>query len=568
MYIDAPGAVRAVRRRKRRHRLKEAAVRIHRTAITRSTVALALVVAAAALVPVTTGQPAQALENGLARTPPMGFNNWNAVRCNVNEAFMKRIADFIHTRVIEGMTLQQRGYTYVNIDDCWAMPSRDASGNLVVNRSKFPSGIDGLATYVHNQGLKLGIYADSGSRTCDRNGFPGSFGHERVDALQWARWKVDFMKYDNCNQPPGDNMEKTVARYTAMRDALLAAEQQTGQKILYSICQKGDNGISPFPWSPDVGNMWRTTSDIRPEWSRLKFIIGRNIPLHQWAKPGAWNDPDMLEIGNGTLTQTEERTQFSMWSIMAAPLLIGTDLTQASAADLAILANSDAIAVNQDPLGRQGRQISNTSGRRVLAKPLANGDIAVALYNETDATATITTSASAIGMPSAASYTLKDLWSKASRTTTGTISASVPAHGTVLYRVSRAGAPGNRHEAENATISQGTVESQHTGFSGSGYVNYTNVAGSYVQWAVNAASAGTVTLRFRYANGTTVNRPMNISVNGGTPVVVNFPGTGAWTTWQTATASAMLNAGSNTIRATANTADGGPNADYLEVATG
>ncbi len=411
-------------------------MRIRHTALVRSISALALI-AVAAVAPVAASTPTYALENGLARTPPMGFNNWNAVRCNVNEAFMKRIADFIHTRVIDGRTLQQRGYSYVNIDDCWALPNRDGSGNLAVNRAKFPSGIDGMANYVHAQGLKLGVYADSGTRTCDRAGFPGSFGHERVDALQWARWKVDYMKYDNCNQPPGDNMQKTVARYTAMRDALLAAERQTGQKILYSICQKGDMRISPFPWSPEVGNIWRTTSDIRPNWDRLKFLIGRNIPLHQWAKPGAFNDPDMLEIGNGTLTQTEEQTQFSMWSIMAAPLLIGTDLTRASAADLAILANSDVIAIDQDTLGRQGREISNNGGRRVLSKELANGNRAVALYNETDATATISTTASAIGLGGSPSVTLHDLWTKASRTSTGTISASVPAHGTILYRVSR-----------------------------------------------------------------------------------------------------------------------------------
>jgi alpha-galactosidase len=425
-----------------------------------------------------------------------------------------------------------------------------------------------MANYVHGLGLKLGVYADSGSRTCDRAGFPGSFGHERADALLWARWKVDYMKYDNCNQPADDNLQKTIARYTAMRDALLAAEQQTGQKILYSICQKGDHGITPFPWSPDTGNIWRTTTDIRPTWDRLKFIIGRNIPLDRWAKPGAFNDPDMLEIGNVGLTQTEERTQFSMWAIMAAPLLIGTDLTTTSAADLAILANSDVIAVDQDPLGRQGVQISNTSGRRVLSKPLANGDRAVALYNESDATATISTTASAIGLGGSSSYTLKDLWSKARRTTTGTISASVPAHGTVLYRVSRGGGvPTNRFEAENAALSQAVVESTHAGFSGTGYVNYNNVSGSFVQWTVNAASAGTVTLRIRHANGTTVNRPMDISVNGGPPMPVNFPGTGAWTTYQTVTTTVTLPAGANTIRATATTANGGPNVDYLEVAS-
>jgi alpha-galactosidase len=243
------------------------------------------------------------------------------------------------------------------------------------------------------------------------------------------------MKYDNCNPPAGDNLAKTQARYTAMRDALAAAEKQTGQKILYSLCQKGDHGITPFPWSPNVGNIWRTTSDIRPNWDRLKLLTSKNIPLAKWAKPGAFNDPDMLEIGNGTLTLTEDRTQFSMWAIMAAPLLIGTDLTKASAAELAILANADVIAIDQDTLGRQGVQISSSGGHRVLVKPLANGDRAVALYNESDATATISTTAKAAGLPAASSYKLMDLWAHSSRTTTAAISASVPAHGVVLYRV-------------------------------------------------------------------------------------------------------------------------------------
>ncbi|TWP47512.1 alpha-galactosidase [Lentzea tibetensis] len=383
--------------------------------------------------------PASALENGLARTPPMGFNNWNAVRCNVNEAFMKKTADFIHTRKINGKTLQELGYSYINIDDCWALPKRAADGNLVVNKEKFPSGIDGMASYVHAQGLKLGVYADSGSRTCDKAGFPGSFGFEKIDALQWAKWKVDLMKYDNCNQPADDNFDRTVARYKAMGDALLAAEKQTGQKILYSICQKGDRGISPFPWSPEVGNIWRTTSDIRPNWARVKQLTAKNIPLHKYAKPGAFNDPDMLEIGNGELTQTEEQTQMSMWSIMASPLLIGTDLTKASEADLQILANPDAIAVNQDPLGKQGEQVSNKGGLRVLSKPLKNGDTAIALYNETDAAATISTNAAQAGLLSVARYEVTDLWTKKVTTTSGTISAKVPAHGTVLYRVRAVG---------------------------------------------------------------------------------------------------------------------------------
>ena len=379
---------------------------------------------------------AVALDNGLALTPPMGFNDWNAVGCGVTEAFIKQTADFIHTHQVNGRTLQQDGYQFVNIDDCWAQPTRDPAGNLVPNPVKFPDGIAGTAAFVHGLGLKLGLYNDSGLMTCSSHGFPGSFGHEAQDAMQFAQWGVDYLKDDNCKQAPGqDTRTATIARYTAMRDGLAAARQATGRSIVFSLCQKGDNGINTQDWSPAVGNLWRTTGDVRPNWTRLDRNIDQNIPLATVARPGAWNDPDMLEIGNSGLSATEAQTQFSMWAEMAAPLLIGTKLATATDGTLAILGNTDVIAVDQDGLGTQGRQISDTNGLRVLAKPLANGDVAVALFNETTATATIGTTASAIGITKAQRYWLLDLWSKKATTTTGPISASVPSHGTVLIRV-------------------------------------------------------------------------------------------------------------------------------------
>ena len=399
-------------------------------------VAAALATVALTLTGTTAALAAPALDNGLALTPPMGFNDWNAVGCGVTESFIKQTADLLHTHQVNGRTLQQDGYQYVNIDDCWAQPSRDSAGNLVPNPGKFPDGIAGTAAYVHSLGLKLGLYNDSGTMTCSSHGFPGSFGHEAQDALQFAKWGVDYLKDDNCKQASGqDTRAATIKRYTAMRDGLTAARKATGQAIVFSICQKGDNGINTEDWSPSVGNLWRTTSDVHPDWSHLDSNIDKNIPLAAYAGPGAWNDPDMLEIGNSGLTDTEARTQFSMWAEMAAPLLIGTKLASASSATLAILGNSDVIAVDQDSLGKQGKQISDKSGLRVLAKPLAGGDVAVALFNESSSTATISTTAAAIGITSASSYQLTDLWSKKVTTTSGSIKASVPAHGTVLIRV-------------------------------------------------------------------------------------------------------------------------------------
>ncbi|MFF1920575.1 glycoside hydrolase family 27 protein [Streptomyces sp. NPDC058221] len=366
---------------------------------------------------------ASAVENGLARTPQMGFNNWNTTGCGsqFNEAMVKGIADLF---VSEG--LKSAGYTYVNLDDCWALPSRNADGDLVADPVRFPNGIKAVADYVHSKGLKFGLYSSAGTKTCADNGFPGALGHEKQDANLWASWGVDYLKYDNCNNTGAD----AETRYKTMGDALKA----TGRPILYGICEWGSN--SPWNWAPAIGNSWRSTGDINDTWSKMIEIAHKNQPRAQYAKPGAWNDPDMLEVGNGGMSDTEYRTHFSLWAQMAAPLLIGSDIRTASPATLTILKNSDVIAVDQDSLGKQGTVVSSSGGQVVMSKELANGDRSVTLTNENGSAATVSTTADAVGLPNASSYRLTNLWSKAVSSTSGTISASVPAHGTVMYRVS------------------------------------------------------------------------------------------------------------------------------------
>jgi alpha-galactosidase len=504
--------------------------------------------------------PALALENGLARTPPMGFNNWNSTACRAdfNEAMVLGIID-----IFVNQGLREAGYKYVNLDDCWAVPapnSRDSNGNLIPDPTRFPHGIKYLADYAHARNLKLGIYTSAGTKTCNTLGFSGGLGHEYQDAATFASWGVDYLKYDNCNNQGVDAQQ----RYTTMRDALAA----TGRPIVYSICEWGRTDPKVWTWGKDVGNLWRTTGDISDNWTSMIGKAQFNRTLPQWAGPGHWNDPDMLEVGNGGMTATEYRTHLSLWAIMAAPLLIGSDLRTVNADTFTILKNSDVIAIDQDPLGRQGVVISNDgAGHVVYSKALANGDRAVALSNETTTTATISTTASAIGLGGSSSYTLKDLWSKATSTTSGTISASVGGHATVMYRVSRAGTT-VRYEAEGATYTSGsTVDTNWSGFSGTGFVNTPNATGSFVQFTVNAPAAGQATLTFDYGNGSTSDRPVSVSVNGGSNGSLTFPPTGAWALWKQQTMNVNLNQGSNTIRLTATGTGGVPNLDYLDVTT-
>ncbi|WP_433855033.1 NPCBM/NEW2 domain-containing protein [Streptomyces kronopolitis] len=367
--------------------------------------------------------PTPRLPGGLAETPPMGFNNWNSTGCRAefNEEMVKGIADLF---VRKG--LKDAGYQYVNLDDCWALPTRDGNGKLVPDPHRFPHGIKAVADYVHSKGLKFGIYTSAGIKTCNPAGFPGGLGHERSDAQQFADWGVDYLKYDNCNNLGVDAKQ----RYRTMRDALKA----TGRPIVYSICEWGEN--KPWEWASDVGHLWRTTGDISDSWASMLAIAKQNLPLAPHAGPGHWNDPDMLEVGNGGMTDTEYRSHFSLWSMMAAPLLIGSDLRKATPETFAILSNKDLIAVDQDSLGEPATVLASDSGRWTLVRQLAGGDRAVALFNETDQPQRISTTTGAAGLPQAAGYRLRDLWQHRDTHTTGTVSATVPAHGTVAYRVS------------------------------------------------------------------------------------------------------------------------------------
>ncbi len=404
---------------------------------TLAALAMTLAVASAAVLshPTTAG----ALDNGVSRTPPMGWNTWNTFGCNISETLIRQMADVI---VANGM--RDLGYQYVVVDDCWFNPNRDSAGNLQGDPTRFPSGMKALGDYLHARGLKFGIYQVPVDRTCAQYfgaypGATGSQGHEAQDARQFAAWGVDFLKYDWCS--PNGTINDQVTTFARMRDALAA----TGRPIVYSI---NPNSIhektGPLRNWGDVANMWRTTEDITNAWNTgqtngypmgIQNIVNVNVPLSGYARPGGFNDPDMMEVGNGGMTDTEMRSHFALWAIMAAPLIAGNDLRNASAATLTILRNQRLIAINQDALGVQAMQAAGDANQRVLAKRLANNDVAVALFNQSAGTRTISTTAAAIGK-SGTSFTLTDAWTGGTSTTTGAISASVPAHGTAVYRVS------------------------------------------------------------------------------------------------------------------------------------
>ena len=368
--------------------------------------------------------PGCALENGLARTPPMGWNSWNRFACNINEDLVKSTADAL---VSSGM--KDVGYEYVVIDDCWQV-SRDAAGNIIADAKTFPSGIKALADYVHSKGLKFGIYSDAGTKTCA--GRPGSRGHEFQDALQYAAWGVDYLKYDWCNT----GTENAQAAYSTMRDALKAA----GRPIVFSLCEWGSN--KPWVWARDVGNLWRTTGDISDCWNckndQLSWthILDLQAGLETYAGPGHWNDPDMLEVGNGGMTTSEYRAHFSLWCMLAAPLMAGNDLKNMSAEIKEVLANTEVIAVDQDPLGMQSRRVSKNGDSEVWAKQMKDGSRAVALLNRGASDTDISVSWEDLGYPAHLSAAVRDLWAKKDvGKSTGTFSAKVPSHGVVMLRV-------------------------------------------------------------------------------------------------------------------------------------
>jgi len=322
--------------------------------------------------------------------------------------------------------MKEAGYLYINIDDTWE-GERDAKGNIQTNK-KFPD-MKALANYVHSKGLKLGIYSSPGPNTCA--GYEGSYGHEEQDARTYADWGIDYLKYDWCGARTLYSDAEMQAIYQKMGDALRA----TGRPIVYSLCQYGRQDV--WKWGADVGgNLWRTTGDIQDKWESMSGIGFRQNELAEWSKPGHFNDPDMLEIGNGGMSETEYKTHMSLWSILAAPLLAGNDLRNMSPAILEILTNREVIAVNQDREGKQGKQAWKSGDQEIWTRPLSGGAVAVALFNRSNEAAKIAVRWADLGVSGTAH--LRDLWLHQDIAWAGPeYSATVPGHGVVLLRVSR-----------------------------------------------------------------------------------------------------------------------------------
>jgi alpha-galactosidase len=360
-------------------------------------------------------------DNQLARTPPMGWNSWNKFAGRVDDAAVRAMADAMATN---GM--KAAGYQYINIDDTWE-GARDANGNITTNK-KFPD-MKALADYVHAKGLKLGIYSSPGPNTCA--GYEGSYGHETQDARTYAAWGIDYLKYDWCGARNLYTDDEMPAVYQIMGDALRAA----GRPIVYSLCQYGRQDV--WKWGPEVGgNLWRTTGDIRDTWDSMSRIGFAQNDLASFARPGHWNDPDMLEIGNSGMSDNEYRTHMSLWSMLAAPLLAGNDLRTMSPSILEILTNREVIAVDQDSLGKQGERVMAAGDHEIWTRTLANGSTAVAIFNRGANDTTITAQWGDIGLANHGA--VRDLWAKANLPGRGaTLTVAVPSHGAALWRVAK-----------------------------------------------------------------------------------------------------------------------------------
>ncbi|MNS01133.1 Alpha-galactosidase A precursor [compost metagenome] len=376
---------------------------------------------------------------GLALTPPMGWNSWNKFACNVDENLIKSIADAM---VSSGM--KDAGYTYINIDDCWH-GDRDSLGFIHPDPKRFPSGMKALADYIHSKGLKIGIYSDAGSQTC--GGRPGSRGYEFQDAMTYAAWGIDYLKYDWCNTEglKAEGAYKTIT----------AALRRAGRPIVLSICEWGND--KPWEWGKTVGHLWRTTGDIyncfdciedHGTWKSFGTmqILDMQDGLRKYVGPGHWNDPDMLEVGNGKLTPREDRAHFTMWAMLAAPLIAGNDIRNMDKGTVEVLTNKDIIAINQDSLGIQGFKHTSVDSLQTWLKPLKGGDWAICFLNRSKSEKVVSLDWKKVIIQDSLSgkelngqtstYTLKNLWTKKKTgTTKKPFSTKVPARDVVVLRL-------------------------------------------------------------------------------------------------------------------------------------
>ncbi len=375
-----------------------------------------------------------ALDDGLARTPPMGWNTWNCYQMNVSETLVRSTADAIATN---GM--MAAGYQYIIVDAGWKAKQRDAANRLAEDRNKFPSGIKALADYVHARGLKFGIYTDAGTQDCDA-GTPGSKGFEAIDAATFAEWGVDYLKEDWCNT---DGMNAREA-YSKMHNALA----NTGRPTIFSTCEWGDN--RPWEWAPAIAHLWRTTGDDKDCWDCGRetmtklggyprgwtLILDAQPPLKRYAGPGHWNDPDMLVVGLPGLTAAESRAHFSLWCILAAPLICGCDVITMSPEIAAILLNPEVIAVDQDPLGIEGDRVLKQNDGEVWMKPLEDQSRAVVFFNRGNRETRITVPFETLNVAPKNIIRIRDLWQRKDMDQSEhSLSATVPAHGVVMFRI-------------------------------------------------------------------------------------------------------------------------------------
>jgi alpha-galactosidase len=379
----------------------------------------------------------------LAVTPPMGWNDWAHYQCGYTESTILQNAEAL---VSSG--LAAKGYNTVTIDDCWMETSRDSSGNLVANPTLFPDGMAYVGAQLHSMGLKFGIYEDAGTSTC--GGYAGSWNHWAQDADLFASWGVDYLKLDGCNLPSvsGQTEEQTYqSAYSQMSQAL----KNSGRDIVFSesapaYFQGTTDWDTVLGWVGQYGQLWREGSDIQtydassPSTSRWNSVLtnyGYNNPIHRYESPGNWNDPDFLIAGDSGLTTAESQSQIALWAMMGSPMIMSDDVSSLSAASIAALGDTGVIAVDQDSLGSPGYVVSQNGTLDVLTRQLANGDRAVAILNRSGSTVSASTTAAAVGFTggSGCSYSAKDLWAGTTTSTSGTITASIPAHGTAIYRV-------------------------------------------------------------------------------------------------------------------------------------
>lgn len=356
--------------------------------------------------------------DNLAMTPPMGWSSWNKFAEHIDDRTVRAMAD-----AMVDLGLRDAGYLYVNIDDGW-QGTRDANGVLQPN-AKFPD-MKALTAYVHSRGLKIGIYSSPGPKTCA--GYEGSYGHVGQDAKTFADWGFDYVKYDLCSgEWFYDDADKVKRTYQEMGEALRA----TGRPIIYSLCQYGRFQVAD--WGRSVGgHLWRTTGDITDDYAKMSELGFDRNPKFPHAGPGGWNDPDMLEIGNGGMTHDEYLTHMTLWAMQAAPLIMGHDLRQTTPEALKLLTNRAVIAVDQDARGVQGRRVRAEGETEVWRKELADGDVAVALFNRGTKPTTISATAADAGLATITGA--QDLWT-GKQAKPGALAFTVPAHGAVLLRV-------------------------------------------------------------------------------------------------------------------------------------